>query len=148
MQKTKQNRGFTLLEMMLVLALLGVVAGLSLPVYQKFQTRNDLDIAANTAAFALRRAQVNARGSLLDDAWSVHFQNSKISIYEGATFSQGATLYATYSVPSTIQWSGLADVSYAKFSGYPVSTGSVNLRSITNEQRSVSINAKGTLTLQ
>jgi len=45
-----KKRGFTLPELLLSVAIIGALAGLSLPVYRSLMMKNDLDIAANTVA--------------------------------------------------------------------------------------------------
>ncbi len=53
----KKQSGFTLIELMVSLALIMILASISIPVYHSFQTRNDLDIAVSTTAQIIRRAQ-------------------------------------------------------------------------------------------
>lgn len=52
------NFGFTLLELLLSVAVISTLAGLSLPVYRTLLMKNDLDIAAVTTAQSLRRSQI------------------------------------------------------------------------------------------
>jgi prepilin-type N-terminal cleavage/methylation domain-containing protein len=56
-------RGFTLIEILLSVALIGILAGLSLPVYQAFQVKNDLSVAVDTVVQSMRRAQMLSRAS-------------------------------------------------------------------------------------
>ena len=53
-----RSRGFTMIEVMLSLAIIAVLAGISTPIYQSFQVRNDLDIAAVTIAQSIDRKSV------------------------------------------------------------------------------------------
>ncbi len=51
------RKGFTLPEIMLSLALLTIIGGMTIPLYRTFMIRNDLDIATVSLAQTMRRAQ-------------------------------------------------------------------------------------------
>jgi prepilin-type N-terminal cleavage/methylation domain-containing protein len=44
----KRIQGFTLIEMLLSVACLGIILGMTVPAYRLLQTRNDLDVAMIT----------------------------------------------------------------------------------------------------
>jgi prepilin-type N-terminal cleavage/methylation domain-containing protein len=54
----KQQAGFTLLEMLLSVTIIGMLVGISMPFYESFVRRNDLAIATQTVSTMLRRAEV------------------------------------------------------------------------------------------
>ncbi len=147
MSDTQSARGFTLIELMLSVSIIGLLTGLSLPVYQSFTNRNDLDITALSLANAMRRAQTYARGMNGDSDWGVSVQTGSIILFKGAVF---ATRDTTYDEPITVSptttVSGLSIVIFSKFSGAPSATGTATLTSINNEVRTVNINAKGMVT--
>lgn len=137
-------RGFTLVEMLLSVAIISLLAGLSLPVYQSFQNRNELDITAQNLASALRRAQTYSRGVSGDSQWGVAIQPNAITLFKGTTFASRDSAYDEPSaVVSSTAVSGLSEVTFAKLSGAPSTTGNVTLTNINNETRVVSINAAG-----
>lgn len=144
----RQARGFTLIEMLLSVSIIGLLAGFSLPVYQSFQNRNELDITAQGLASALRRAQTYARGMNGDSDWGVSIQTGSIILFKGSVFASRDTAYdepVTIS-PNTIVSGGVSQVLFTKFSGAPTTTGTVTLTSINNDVRTVNINAKGMVT--
>jgi prepilin-type N-terminal cleavage/methylation domain-containing protein len=143
----RQAAGFTLVEMLLSVVIIGMLSGLSLPVYETFVRRNDLDLAAQSLTAAIRRAETYARAVNYDNAWSVEIQPAKITLFQGTVFVSRNTAYdETISMPGSITPSGLAEVQFAKFSAAPNTTGSVTLTSSTNDVRTVTINAKGVVT--
>jgi hypothetical protein len=106
--------------------------------------RNDLDLTAQSAASLVRRAEVYARGNNGDSVWGVAFQASGITLYKGASYASRVSGFdETVSLPGSISVSGLGEVTFAKLSAAPSTTGTVVLTSTTNDTRSVSINAKG-----
>lgn len=139
------DRGFSLIEVLMSVAIMSVLAGLSLPIYQSFQNRNDLDITAEATANALRRAQAYARSVKGDSQWGVGVQSSAITLFKGATFASRDTAYDETIALANISVSGLSEVLFSKMSGAPniVGTDSITLTSMNNDVRTVTINAKG-----
>lgn len=139
--------GFTMLEVLLSVALIALIAGLSIPVYQTLQLRNELDIAAATTAQTLRRAQVLSRAVDGDTSWGLYAQSGSITLFQGTSYAGRNTGFdEVFSVPTTITPSGTQEFVYAKFSGLPQSIGTLTLTSDNNETRNITINEKGTIT--
>lgn len=136
--------GFTLLELLLSIVIIGSLVGVSLPVYESFTRRNDLDLAAQNLAMSLRRAQTYARAVEGDAAWGVAVQSSALTLYKGNTFASRDTSFdEAIAIPGSISRSGLSEVTFAKMSGAPNVTGGFTLQSTTNDVRTVTVNAKG-----
>lgn len=140
------KRGFTMIEVMLSLAIIGVLAGISAPIYQSFQVRNDLDIAAVTIAQSMRRAQVLSEAVDGDATWGVDVRSGSITVFKGATYAGRDTTFDELSpMPTSITPSGFGGAVFAKFTGLPQTTGTITLTSNANETRTITINAKGTI---
>lgn len=136
--------GFTLIEMLLSVTIIGMLSGMSVPVYESFVRRNDLDLAAQTIASTLRRAETYARNQNSDNAWSVEVQPTTVTLFQGTNFAGRNTNFdETYSLPASVTPSGLGEVQFAKFNAAPNTSGSVTLTSTTNDTRTVTVNAKG-----
>ncbi len=141
------NKGFTLIEVLLALSVIAIILGISAPVYQSFQVRNDLDIAATTIAQSMRRAQTLSQAVDGDSVWGVDVRSGSITVYKGTSYvARDATYDELFDLQSSITASGLSGVSFAKFTGIPQATGTITLTSNANETRTIIINAKGTVT--
>lgn len=139
-----QTQGFTLLEMLLSVAIITILVGLSVPVYETFVRRNDLDLTAQNVAAILRRAQTYARAVNTDNVWGVEVQSGIITLFQGTVFASRNTIYdETLALPNTVTPSGLSEVQFSKFNATPNTTGSITLTSTTNNTRTITINAKG-----
>lgn len=139
-------KGFTLIEVLLSAALIAIIAGLSAPVYQSFQVKNDLDIAQNTAGQTLRRAQILSQSVDGDVSWGVKMQSGSIVLFKGASYAaRDAGFDEIFDVPSNIIPSGLTEIIFAKFSGLPQSAGTAALTAPTGEIKTITINEKGTV---
>lgn len=138
------KKGFTLLEVLLSVAILSLVAGFGAPIFQSFQTRNSLDIAAVEIAQSMRRAQILAQAADGDTTWGVSIQSGQTTLFRGASFAGRDTDYdEAFDLPSSITPSGVGEIVFAKLTGLPQTTGAVTLTSSTNETRSVAVNSKG-----
>ena len=138
------SAGFTLVEVLVSVAIMGLLSGLSLPVYESFVRRNDVDLASQNLVMFMRRAETYARAVNFDSAWSVEIQSSSVTLFRGTVFASRNTAYdETFSLPGSITPSGLSEVQFAKFSAAPNASGTVTLTSTINDTRTVTVNAKG-----
>lgn len=141
---SQAKKGFTLLEVLLSLAAIALISGISIPVYQSFQARNDLDIAATTYAQTLRRAQALSQAVDGDIAWGIYVTSGSITLFRGTSYlSRDSNFDEVFEMSASIMPSGITEIIFTKFTGLPQTTGSVTLTSNTNEARTVIINQRG-----
>jgi Tfp pilus assembly protein FimT len=145
MPKIKYNlAGVTMTEVLLSIALIAILAGIAVPVYQFFQVRNDLDVSTNIIAQSLRRAQTLSGAMDGDETWGVKLQSGSIVIFKGANYvSRDTTSDELYDMATTVTPSGITEIVFAKFTGAPSVTGVITLTSSNAEIRTITINAKG-----
>ncbi len=138
------NKGFTMIEVMLSLAIIAIIMGISTPIYQSFQVRNDLNITANTITQSLRRAQILSQAVDGDSTWGVDIRSGSITIYKGLSYAgRDNTFDEIFVVPTSITPSGINGIVFDKFTGFPQTTGTITLTSNNNETRLIIINSKG-----
>lgn len=139
------KRGFTLLELLLSVAVIGLLAGISIPVLSRVQTKTDLDTATAVFVSSLRRAEALAQSVDGDTSWGVHTASGVVVLFKGISYAgRDATYDEIFSVPTTITVSGLTDVVMNKFTGYPTATGTATfVSSVLPDTKTVSVNAKG-----
>lgn len=138
------QQGFTLLEILLSIAAIGIIMGISIPVSQSFQARNDIDIATVEIAQSARRAQMLSQAVDGDTSWGINIQSGSIILFKGAIYAARDTTFdEVFEAPTSITPSGINEVVFTKFTGLPQITGTITLTSNTNETRTITINAKG-----
>lgn len=138
------QRGFSMLELLLVVAIMAILAGIGAPIYQSFMVKNDLDIAVTTVAQSARRAQLLSQANLGDSNWGLYVQSGNITVFKGATYaSRDVTYDEVYDVPATITPSGLSEVVFDKLTGDPGTTGTITLTVSVNQVKNITINSKG-----
>jgi len=141
-----QQAGFTLVELLVSVTIIILITGMTLPIYESFVRRNDLDLIAQSLALTIRRAETYARAVNYDSQWGVEIQSSGVTLFQGTSFAGRNTAYdETVTMPPSVSPSGLSEVQFAKFSAAPNTTGTVTLTSSANDTRTITINAKGTV---
>ena len=126
--------------------IISMIAGFSLPLYQSFQARNDLDTSAQSIAETIRRAQVYARGSYGDGQWGVRVATGTVILFKGTSYAARDPNYdETATIPSSFSVTSPSDVLFTKLLAVPSLTGTFATLSATNnnETRTIAINAEG-----
>jgi len=132
-----------MVELLLTLVILGVVAGLSTPVYLSYVSRNDLIIATENITDMHRRAQSYARSGNGDTTWGVAVQASSATLFKGATYATRDTAYdETIALTTGTTVTGLTEVLYSKLYATPSTTGTLTLTK-SNESKVITVGAKG-----
>jgi len=144
LNKMIKKAGFTLIELLLSIATITVIAGISVPLYLRSQTKNDLDVAAQSYAYALRRAQVLSMADQDDSVWGANIVTGQIVVYKGSSYAgRDITFDEITKIPTNILISGSQEVYFTKVFGIPSATSTTTLTSVNNDSRTISINSKG-----
>ena len=145
-EPVEKSNGFTLMEVLLSLAIIALLAGMSVPIYQSFQIRNDLNTTAGTVAQVWRRAGFLASASDDDSNWGVYINDNHIVLFKGQSFAgRDDNFSEIYDLPGGIKPTGLTELVFEKFTGRPTDTGSLTLTGRTGETRVIEINELGTV---
>lgn len=140
------GRGFTLLEVVLVVTLITAMTAMVVPVYQSFEAQNDLEVAMYTAAQSLRRAQTLSRASAGDMRWGVFMNAGQLVIFRGDSFTlRDPEFDEFFEVSSSIDFSGLTEMVFKKLSGAPQDVGKIIFTNALGQSKSIDINEKGTV---
>jgi len=142
----QRKGGFTLIEVLLVVALIGLLAGVGLPVFSYIQSKNNLDITGYSLAQALRRAQMLAQNGESEADWGVHIDPASkvITLFQGTNFASRSTEYdETVALAGSLDVSGLNEIVFNAVSGEPALAGTVNLGMADGSTMQITINAKG-----
>lgn len=142
----KDKRGFTMIELIIVIVLMAILSALSAPIYNKFQNTNNVELANIQASQALRRAQILSQASSGDSAWGVYIGNSQITLFKGNTYVTRDTNFdEIYQIVDSIKVSGLNEVVFEKFSGQTQNVGDIIFSINENFNKTITINGKGIL---
>ena len=141
--------GFTLIEALLSVAIIAILAGLSLPLYRSYAAQNDLSLAAQYISTSLRRAETYAQNGAQDSPWGVSVQTSQVVVYKGDSYENRDRTYdEATTLGSITSVSGVTDVSFARLTTEPSATGAISITSTNNETRTMSVNEQGTISYE
>jgi prepilin-type N-terminal cleavage/methylation domain-containing protein len=125
-------RGFTFIEIILVMGIMAILAGFAVPLYGSLRIRNDLTVATNTTVQLLNRAQTLARAMREDDAWGVSVVSGEVTLFRGSDFATRITTFdEVFKLPGGITSAGNVPLYFEKFSATPRSGVAVPPLSIT-----------------
>lgn len=153
------RRGFTLIEILLVVSLTVIMAGLLAPVLFDALSRGDARSYALQAVDTLREAQSSTMSGRANARYGVHFEQNKLVMFQGAVYSAVDTNNLPQSLTgravitsvtlspggacTVATGAGNCDIHFAKVRGAPTETGSIVFTDLTGQSRTVSINAVG-----
>lgn len=113
-----KTKAFSLIEIILVIALMAIVAQLSIPAFMSMKTRNDFDLAETQVLQGLRRAKALAMAGTNDSNWGVYFSEKTFTIYCGNDFStRDAARDEATTVNINISLPDQTDVNFEKNTG-------------------------------
>lgn len=140
----KNEFGFTLLEVLISVAVVTVLAGISIPIYRSLEVRSDLDFAVNVIVGSLRRAQVLAQAAANDSSWGVNISQGAVTLFSGSDFlSRDSEWDEVFVISDTIAPSGLSQVTFGRFLGFPGVSGDVVLAALSGDTRTITISDRG-----
>jgi len=79
-------RGFTLIEILLVVALIGIVFSITPPLYTKIVSRSAMESNIDTLINVLRKAETNSLTSLHNSSWGVKIENNNFILFKGDSY--------------------------------------------------------------
>lgn len=148
----KNNKGFTLIEIVLVIAIFGILLGLSAMYYQSTQVRTDIHTQATNIVHYLRLAQSNAASGLNNQDHGVHFESGYYTTFRGSSYVQNDPNNFRMDLPSTMTVSNISlngggsSVIFTKSTGETTNYGTISLTSAQiNKTIPITITEVGTI---
>jgi prepilin-type N-terminal cleavage/methylation domain-containing protein len=155
--RSRRSGGFTLVEILIVIAVFSVLVALVAPVMPKSLTTNDLESSAASATDALRQAQGNVLTGREYRRWGVHFQADRFVLFGGAAYDSGAADNVVTVLSGQVRISAVAlggtcdvargagdcDVHYAQIEGVPTEAGTVTFTDAYGGTKTVTVGIAG-----
>lgn len=131
-EKEKMNVGFTLIEVLIVVAILLILVTASVAGLQAFSARARHVNAAHVVLGALEEAHARTLASDNDDAYGVYFETNQVTIYQGTSYVSGDPNNDVRILPAQtnialISLGGGDEVQFERLTGSASPTGSITV---------------------
>ncbi len=124
----KFQNGFTLVELLIVFALITVIGITSVPFYSNFFTQNAAGNTYDQLINHIRKAQTNAMIGKQNSQWGVHNQAGSIILFQGSSFaSRNIAFDQKLTLNPNISVSGFTDIIFAKMTGTPSAAATITI---------------------
>lgn len=139
-----QSKGFTVMELLLSISIIGILSALSIPLYFQIASQDRLSAAADATHALVSRANLYAKKTYQNSAWGIHVGGGEAVLYRGPVFASRDTGFdEVVAIPTGITTSGLSDLYFDKLTGRPNVTGGIIFQNGTSGTRSITINSMG-----
>jgi prepilin-type N-terminal cleavage/methylation domain-containing protein len=140
-----KDSGITIIEMLLVIAIIAILAASVSPFLSNFIMRNSHDVTVNRVLGSLRKAQIYSMVGKNNETWGVCIDQGILRLYTGSCALPSYS--EDFSIPGVISVSGLNDTTFSFGRGEPLVVSTINISS-TLDSDLVIINAAGGIQLQ
>lgn len=118
--------GFTFIEGLLTIAILGVITGVSIPMYRMYEERSCVQLATENVSQAVNRARFLSQSVERDSGWGFSAEHGVL--FKGASYATRDPAFdESYPVGDCAEISGLSEVAFQKMTGNPIVAGSINI---------------------
>lgn len=135
-------KGFTILELLLAVAMIAVLVGVSIPLYSIYYSRNSISDSSALVVDSLRAAREMSVASKHGSVWGVRLEQGKVTIFKGQDFSSRDQSHDQVIIlEDDIIFTGLNDIYFTK-AGTPNQVGNIAV-SYSEEALLINVNEKG-----
>jgi Tfp pilus assembly protein FimT len=154
-QKTFYMQGITTIEILIVLAVLGILFSVVTPQFSKIRENQVLKSAVQDVASSLHKARSQTLSSIDSSSYGVHLQADKVIIFKGDTFIEEDASNEEIAIidPASISdvtLSGVSgssgDIYFERLSGAPSESGTLTLTT-GSFSKTITISATGAVSV-
>jgi len=146
------NSGFTFVEVVLVIAIFGILLGLSAMYYNSTQVRTDIHTQAANIVHYLRLSQSNAASGLNNQDHGIHFESGSYTTFKGSSYVQNDPNNFVMDLPTTMILNNInlngggSNIIFIKSTGETANYGTISLTSAQiNKTIPITITEVGTI---
>ena len=141
---TRNKKGFTLFEILLVVAMMALIASFAPPIFVQLQSKIGFDSTVSTYISSLRRAQNLSEAVKNDSAWGVKITNNNVTIFQGNSYdTRDSTMDETSTIFSNLNVTGSTEFVFKKMYGTPLLFGTTTISNQAGDSKYISVNSLG-----
>lgn len=143
MKNGKAIKGFTLIELIIILALVSVIAFLSVSFYSRFLLQNEVENTTERLVGQIRKAQLYSMMNKGNSSWGVKVASGNITLFSGGSYAtRNSSLDESFTFNNNISILGLSETVFKYRTGTPSAVFTVTI-SGNNNTKTISINSQG-----
>jgi len=120
----KLSQGFSLIEMLIVISIIGIIGAVSLSTYVEIKEVYNSEQAKGIVIDLLREASLRAKVLDGDSNWGVYVRQEEVTLFRGEDYdSRDEDFDRRVDLPESVSVGGLVEVVYQKFLGMPNDSG-------------------------
>ncbi len=129
----KEKKGFTMIEILIVLAIIAIMIAVVLPSFSQMRKNEVLKSAVEDVASAINKAKSQSQSSIDSSEYGVHFETNQAVIFSGTAYSavaasnQRVAITSPASITSITLSGGGSDIYFDRLSGEPNKTGTITI---------------------
>jgi len=141
----ERSRGITVVELILVIALIALIGGTTVPLASNFLVRNFLKNKTNELSSSLKTAQLNTLAGKEASQWGVNISSTQITMFKGASFATRDVAFdQKFQIPSSLTITQ-DEIVFQQLTGNPDATATLTIASNANDSNQVTVNQVGTI---
>ncbi|HDQ88533.1 MAG TPA: prepilin-type N-terminal cleavage/methylation domain-containing protein [candidate division WWE3 bacterium] len=115
--KKKKNQGITLMELILTIALIGILSAITFPMGAKFNQKNQVKNTRDALKGYLNTARSFAQSGKNGSSWGVQITSNEIVLYNGENYANRNTAFdQQFTIPKGNSVT-IAEINFSKDSG-------------------------------
>lgn len=134
------SKGYTLVELILVIAIMGILFAAASPFLSRFILQNNIEIAESNVIGSVRKAQEYSMDGRDDSVWGMCLSDGDVRIFTGTCASP--TFSEDLSISDSVTVAGLNEIIFSKLRGEPSSSLSITI-STAIDSTTIDLNAAG-----
>ncbi|MFA6274501.1 MAG: prepilin-type N-terminal cleavage/methylation domain-containing protein [Candidatus Paceibacterota bacterium] len=152
MKNNFYKKGITILEILIAIAILGIIVAIALPQFSKMRENQVLKNATSEILSSISKARSQTLSSVDSSEYGVHFQSDKVIIFKGNSFdindedNENIEIILPANISSINFSGGGSEIYFSRLSGIPNKTGTIII-STSNMTKTITISATGLASL-
>ncbi|MBU1032419.1 MAG: hypothetical protein ABII13_03730 [Patescibacteria group bacterium] len=145
-----QSLGFTLVELLLVIAGGAIIAGLMIPVAVSFYNNQQVDDMANSLKVTLRRARTFAVAQRNDSRYGVRIEPGSFVLFQGASYAaRNTSTQEIFTIPSNLNvTSSRNEFVFSKLYGTSTASSNIVITGLGSRSVTLSVATSGKVELE
>ncbi|MEK7123342.1 MAG: type II secretion system protein [Patescibacteria group bacterium] len=136
-----KNRGFTVIEVLVAVAIIVLITAIGVGVFRNFKIENQLNSAAAGVLSVIRLAQSKTLAGEASSQWGVHFQSDRYALFQGGIYNAADPNNVVSLLDPQIQISVIAlagggsELIFNRLTGTTGQDGNVQISSVSDASR-------------